>query len=95
MNNDMIAAGLFALAKAHRRQAHNMRKRANDKLRQNRKFGSEIELKNALHAVADIRERANLEDDKAAFLQQGARLAKIGAGAYRWNETPLAKGKAA
>lgn len=82
MTNDDIAAGLFKLAKAHRRAAHNMRVRANRNVKANRLASDAIKA-NARNASNEVRLRALQEDMKAAFLKRGALLAKAGADMMR------------
>lgn len=89
MTDDDIAAGLYRLAKAHRRAAHDMRRRANLNVRANAKAAPPIRA-NARNAAEDVRKRAAKEDEKALFLKRAAALAKLGAASYRWNATPLA-----
>lgn len=89
MTDDDVAAGLFKLAKAHRRIAHDMRRRANLNLKAHRK-ASPLLRANAINAAEEVRLRASKEDVKAAFLHRAACLAKLGAASYRWNATPLA-----
>lgn len=92
MTDDDVAAGMFKLAKAHRRNAHNMRVRANTLVRAaNRgRSGGLWSQRNAQNAALEIRVRAAKEDMKAAFLARGAALAKFGAVSFRWHGTPLA-----
>lgn len=78
MNDHMIAAGLYALAKKHRRNAHDMRRRANMNIRANALASDAIKA-NARNAAVQVRAAADREELKAAFLKRGASLAKIGA----------------
>lgn len=78
MTDHDIAAGLFKLAKAHRRNAHNMRRRANLNVKANRLAPAAIKL-NAREAAKEVRLRADEEAMKGAFLAYGATLAKLGA----------------
>lgn len=89
MTDDDVAAGIYRLAKAHRRAAHDMRRRANLNVKANAKNPSAAIRNVARNAAEEIRLRASEEDLKAAFLSRAAALAKLGALHYRFETTPL------
>lgn len=90
MTDGDVAAGLFALAKAHRRNAQMMRERANRLCRQVYRVTDAVTRETTYAAAREIRSRALIEDDKATFYKRGAELARLGAASARWNTTPLA-----
>lgn len=80
MNDGQVVAGLFALAKAHRRTAHDCRISSrfhkSDAWHWRNKFGNGFQGQFHETEAERNRELASIEEDKAAFYRRAAILAE-------------------